>query len=123
MENGLRVELPFQEGSSFKKFQIQHRNTESIEDVKRVLCSLEKDTLLLDLIPIAFDNDLEIKVQLTSLFPDKVNSINIIWGFILILCRFFGEPVGLHKCLYHDSQRLDKLLSIQLCQLLNMRLS
>ena len=79
----MRVELTFQEGSNFKKFAIQHRNTESVEDAKRVLCSLEKDTLLLDLIPIAFDDDLEIKAQLTGLFTDKVNSIDIIWDFLI----------------------------------------
>ena len=108
MEIGLRVELPFQEGSNFKKFNIQHRNTESVEHVKRVLCSLEKDALLLDFIPIAFDDDLEIKAQLTGLFTDKVNSVSTIWDFILKLFRFFGELVGLYKFLYDDFQRLDK---------------
>ena len=114
LEIGLRVELPFQEGSNFKKFTIQHSNTESVEDVKRVLCSLEKDTLLLDLIPIAFDDDLEIKVQLTGLFTDKVNSLNIIRDFILISLRFFGEAVGLHKCCYDDFQRSDKFFLLNI---------
>ena len=66
MEIGLRIEIPFQEGSNFKKFEIQYRNIESAADVKRVLSSLEKDTLLFDLIPIAFDDDLEIKVRTES---------------------------------------------------------
>ena len=78
LKTGLRVALPFQKGSSFKKFTIQHWNTESFEDDKTVLCSLEKDTLLLDFIPIAFDDDLEIKAQLIGLFTDKLHSINII---------------------------------------------
>ena len=47
---GLRVEIPFQEGSNFKKFEIQYRNIESTVDVKSVLSSLEKEALHLDLI-------------------------------------------------------------------------
>ena len=58
-------------------------------EVKRVLSSLEKDALLLDLIPIAFDDDLHIQVQVNGLFTDKVNSLSIIWNFILISFRFW----------------------------------
>ena len=42
----LSAELPFQEGSLFKKFEIKFRNQESVEDVKKVLCNLEKDAFL-----------------------------------------------------------------------------
>ena len=47
------VELPFQEESHFKKFEIKHRNNESKEEVKSALSNLEKDETLLNLIPIA----------------------------------------------------------------------
>ena len=95
-------------GDSFQRFAINHRNTEASEDVKRVLGSLEKDTTLLGLIPIAFDDDLEIQVQVNGLFTDKVNALSTIWDFILLSFRFFGEPVGLHRCLYEMFLRLDK---------------
>ena len=98
VEIGLRVELPFPTGSNFKEFSILHQNTESVEDVKQVLSSLEKDTLLLDLIPIAFD-DLATSAQVNGLFTDKDNSINTIWDFIVISFRFFGVQTGLHKAI------------------------
>ena len=50
----LSEELPFQQDSHVKKFEITYRNTESIEDVETVLACLDKDAWLLDLIPIAF---------------------------------------------------------------------
>ena len=65
-----------------------------------MLGSLEKDTTLLGLIPLAFDDDLDIQVQVNGLFVDKVNALSIIWDFILLSFRFFGEPVGLHRCVY-----------------------
>ena len=88
------VELPFQENSHFKKFEIKYRNREFIEDVKKVLASLEKDGPLLNLIPIAFNDDLDREVQLNSLFVDTVDSIYIIWNFILISFRFYGNQKG-----------------------------
>ena len=69
-----KIFFPFQAGVSFSRFIIKHRNTDNIEDVKRVLCSLEKDTLLLALIPIAFDGDLDIQVQLNGLFTNKFSN-------------------------------------------------
>ena len=63
--------------------------------------------MLLDLIPIAFDDDLDIQVQLNGLFTEKEIALSTIWDFILISFRFFGEPVGLHKCIYDMFLRLD----------------
>ena len=51
------LELPFQENVHFKKFRIMHRLVESKEDAKQVLAGLEKEALLLDLIPIAFNDE------------------------------------------------------------------
>ena len=81
------VDFPGLEGSNFKEFVIEHRNTIAVEDVKRVLCSLEKDALLLDLIPIAFDDDMETRAQIHGLFIERVNSINKIWDFVVISFR------------------------------------
>ena len=78
-----------------------------MEDVKTAIAILEKDGLLLDLIPIAFNEDLESKIQSASLFVDTPNSINIIWDFILISFRFYGEPEGLYKCYFAEFKRLD----------------
>ena len=83
----LNVELPFQNDS---------------------LSSLEKDETLLHLIPIAFNEELEGEIQTFSLFIEKANSINIIWDFILISFRFFGEPEGIAKYYYAEFKRLDK---------------
>ena len=63
--------------------------------------------MLLSLIPIAFDDDLEIAVQPNGLFMENKNALSTIWDFILILFRFYGEPVGLHKYLYDIFPRLD----------------
>ena len=63
--------------------------------------------MLLDLIPIAFDDDLEIQVQLNGLFTDKENSLSTIWDFILISFRYNGIPVGLHKSTHDIFQKLD----------------
>ena len=88
--------------------KIKLRNTESKEDVKSTLYSLEKEETLLHLIPIAFNEELEGEIQTFSLFVEKANSINIIWDFILISFRFFGEPEGIAKCYYAEFKRLDK---------------
>ena len=64
----MREELPIQENSHFKKIAIRYRNAESMEDVKTAIAILEKDGLLLDLIPIAFNEDLESKIQPARLF-------------------------------------------------------
>ena len=77
-ELNMSEELPFQENSHFKNFAIKYRNAESMEDVKTVIANLEKDALLLDLIPNAFNEDLESKIQSASLFVDTPNSINFI---------------------------------------------
>ena len=69
-----------------------NRFVESKEEVKRVLDILEKEALLLNLIPIAFNDELEKDVQHKNLFMNTKNSINIIWDFILISFRFYGEP-------------------------------
>ena len=102
------LELPFQENSHFKKFAIMHRFVESKEEVKRALDTLEKEALLLNLIPIAFNDELDKDVQLNNLFMDTKNSINIIWDFILISFRFYGEPEGIFGCYFEEFKRLDK---------------
>ena len=63
-------ELPFQEQWHFVKFAIKHRHTESKEEIKAALDALEKDALLLHLIPIAFDDDLEANEQVTKMLID-----------------------------------------------------
>ena len=60
-ELNMREELPLQEGSHFKKFAIRYRNAVSMDDVKTAIANLEKDGLLLDLIPTAFNDNLESK--------------------------------------------------------------
>ena len=90
------IELPFQENTHFKKLAIMHRLVESKEDTKQVLAGLEKETLLLDLIPIAFNDELDKEVQLNCLFVNTKDSINIIWDFIFISFRFYGEPEGIY---------------------------
>ena len=103
------VEIPGQENSAhFKKFEIKFRNKESREDAKLVLTSLEKEKLLLSLIPLAFNDNLEGEAQTFSLFVEKDNSLQIIWEFILASFRFFGEPEGISKCYYAEYIRLDK---------------
>jgi len=52
-----------------------------MDDVKTAISNLQKDGLLLDLIPIAFNDDVESKIQSASLFVDTPNSINTIWDF------------------------------------------
>ena len=54
-----KAELPVQEESHFKKFNIKYRNAESKEEVKQAISFLENEALLLNLIPIAFNEDLE----------------------------------------------------------------
>jgi hypothetical protein len=95
----LNIELPLDD-SHFKKFEIRFRNNDSKDEVKKILSSLEKDALLLELIPIAFNEELEREMQSFNIFGEKKNSINIIWDFILISFRFFGEPEGLAKGYY-----------------------
>ena len=69
------MELPFQENSHVKKFAIKHRFTESKEDVKTVLSSLEKEDLLtVFLIPIAFNDDMDREIHLNSMFVDTKDS-------------------------------------------------
>ena len=57
--------------------------------MKFVLNSLEKEPLLLSLIPLALNEDLEGEIQTFSLFAEKVDSLEIIWDFILASFRFF----------------------------------
>ena len=80
------------------KFTTKHRHTESKEEIKAALDALEKDALLLNLIPIAFGDDLEANEQVTKMLIDYKSALNIIWDFILISFRFYGEPEGLYSC-------------------------
>ena len=54
-------ELPVQVDTHFKKFNIKFRKAESKEEIKQAISTLEKEALLLNLIPIAFNEDLESK--------------------------------------------------------------
>jgi len=54
-----KAELPAQEESHFEKFNIKYRNAESKEEVKQAISFLENEALLLNLIPIACNEDLE----------------------------------------------------------------
>ena len=82
------AELPVQCETHFEKFEINFRKAESKEEVKQAISVIEKEALLLNFIPIAFNEDLESEVQISSLLVETPNSINIIWGFILISFRF-----------------------------------
>ena len=55
---------------------MNHRNTKTVEDVKRALSSFEKDSILLELIPIAFVDDLDIQVQVNGLFTERENTLS-----------------------------------------------
>ena len=88
MEPGAKIVFPFQAGASFSRFVINHRKTEAFEDFKRALDSLEKDTILLDLIPIVFDEDLGIQVQINGLFTKKVNALSTIWDYPTLIQVF-----------------------------------
>ena len=68
-----------------------NRFVESKEEVKRVVDILEKEALLLNLMPITFNDELEKDVQHNNLFMNTKDSINIIWDFILISFRFYRE--------------------------------
>ena len=57
---------------------MNHRNTKTVEDVKRALSSFEKDSILLELIPIAFVDDLDIQVQVNGLFTERENTLSTI---------------------------------------------
>ena len=88
-----------------KSFEVIYRKAESKEEVKTAIDSLEKDALLLDLIPIALNKELESTVLTQSLLIETPNSINIIWDFIIISFRFYGEPEGLFKLLFCRVQK------------------
>ena len=73
-EKDVYIELPIQDSAShFRIFNTKFRDKESKEDAKSILCDLEKDQLLLDLIPIAFNEELEGELQTFSLFIEKEN--------------------------------------------------
>ena len=97
-ERDVHIELPIQDSAlHFRIFNIQFRDKESKEDAKSILCDLEKVQLLLDSIPIAFNEELEGELKTLSLFIERAQSIKIIWDFILASFRFFGESEGIPK--------------------------
>ena len=63
---------------------------------------------MLNIIPIAFDDDLEANEQVTKMLIDFKTALNIIWDFIIISFRFYGEPEGLYSCYTSEFKRLDK---------------
>ena len=71
MKPGEKIVFPLRAGAHFQRFNIKHRNTVDLERVKEALYSFEKDTLLLNLIPIAFDIDLDTQIQVNNLFVDQ----------------------------------------------------
>ena len=73
------VELPVQFGSHFKNFTIRFRNAESKEEVKQAISVMEKEALLLNLIPIAFNDEMESGVFISSLLLEIQDSITIVW--------------------------------------------
>ena len=93
----MHIELPIPDSAShFRIFNIKFRDKESKEEAKSNLFDLEKNQLLLDLTPIAFNEELEGELQTFSLFIEKEKSLNI----ILASFRFFGEPEGITKCYF-----------------------
>ena len=79
MKPGEKIVFPLRAGAHFQRFNIKHRNTVDLKRVKEALYSFEKDTLLLNLIPIAFDIDLDTQIQVNNLFVDQENSLSTIW--------------------------------------------
>ena len=108
MKPGEKIVFPLRAGAHFQRFNIKHRNTVDLERVKEALYSFEKDTLLLNLIPIAFDIDLDTQIQVNNLFVDQENSLSTIWDFIIISFRYYGSPVGLHKNTHDCFLELDR---------------
>ena len=98
----------------FKKKHISKKLTSSSDRqnlnkmLKSYHMSWKKETLLLNLIPIAFNEELESETQIAGLFVETPNSINIICDFIIIPFRFFGKPKGIHKCYFAEYKRLDR---------------
>ena len=79
-ERDVHIELPIQDSAShFRKFDTKLRNKESKEDAKSILFDLGKNQLLLDLIPIAFNEELEGELQTFSLFVENEKSLNKVW--------------------------------------------
>ena len=72
---------------------------------------LEKDELLLSLIPIAFNEDLEGEIQTFNIFIEKENSLQVIWVSILASFRLFGETEGIAKCYFAEFKTLDKFMA------------
>ena len=70
--------------------------------MKQVISIMKKGPLLFNLIPIAFNKELEGKVQIANLLIETRNSINIIRDFFLISFRFYGEPDDIHKCFFPE---------------------
>ena len=57
----------------------------NLEEVKEAISIIEKEALLLSLIPIAFNEELESEVQIASLLVETTNSINICIHIYFIL--------------------------------------
>ena len=108
LQPGEKIVLPFKTGLHFQRFIVKFRNTKDIEEIKATLSTFEKDALLLSLIPIAFNDDLELATQINGLFIDQDDSLRTIWDFILLSYRYNGIPEGLHKITYEGFLRLDK---------------
>ena len=82
MKPGEKVVFPLRAGAHFRRFNIKQCNTVDLERVKEALYSFEKDTLLLNLIPIAFDIDLDTQIQVNNLFADQ-ETLSALFGILL----------------------------------------
>ena len=107
LQPGEKIVVPFKKGLHFQRFIVKFRNTMDIEEIKATLSTFEKDALLLSLIPIAFNDDLELATQVNGLFTDQDDSLRTIWEFVLLSYRYNGIPEGLHKITYDGFLRLD----------------
>ena len=61
------AEIPVQRESHFNKFNIRFRKTESKGEVKQAISSMKKEALFLNLVPIAFKDEMESEVLISSL--------------------------------------------------------
>ena len=102
-----KVVFPCKVKLHFPRFIVKFRNITDIEELKVTISTLEKDALLLTLIPIAFNDDLETQNQINGLFVDQNDSLRTIWDFILVSFRYYGAPVTLHKITHDAFLRLD----------------
>ena len=72
------VELPVQREIHFEKFEINDRKAESKEEVKQAISIIEKEALLLNLIPMSFNKDLESERAIKNMLINPVYVQNLL---------------------------------------------